>query len=113
MSNRPQGSAPGNGNLSDKVEYWWVSHNGDVQPAEIAFRNGMPSHVRVIGSRDIVAAASVELMDRLPAAPGALPVRMVDAPRPVREPTSPVWLVGIILLLLVYWFSGSIFDAIR
>ena len=99
--------------MSDRVEYWWIFSNGDVQPAEVTFRAGIPSHVRIIGSRDIVAAASVELVNRLPAAPVPVLKRAAAPHPPAREKTSPIWLIGIVLLLLVYWFSGSIFDTIR
>lgn len=99
--------------MSDKVEYWWVSHNAEAQPAEVTFRGGIPIHARLIGSRDIIAATSVDLIGRLPAAPTPV-LKQAEAPPPApREPTSPLWLVGIVLLLLVYWFSGAIFDALR
>lgn len=101
--------------MNDRVEYWWVSHNADIQPAEVTFRGGIPVHVRLIGSRDIVAAALIELMERLPAAPRPVFERpeppLASAPR--QKSGSLLWLIGIILLTLVYWFSGSIFDAIK
>lgn len=99
--------------MNDRVEYWWVSYNAGVQPAEVTFRGNVPAHARIIGSRDILPAASLELMDRLPAAPKPGLERKEAPTQPAREPTSPIWLIGIVLLLLVYWFSGSLFDAIR
>jgi hypothetical protein len=100
--------------LSDRVEYWWVSYNAEVQPAEVTFRGGIPIHMRLIGSRDIIAAASIELMDRLPATPRPV-LERARAPSPParRKPTSPMWLIGIIVMTLLYWFSGQIFDAIK
>jgi len=108
--------------LSDRIEYWWIDYDANVQPAEVTFRGGIPVHGRVIGSRDIIAAASIELVARLPAAPkpvlAAAPqpaLDRVDAPSPraSRPSGSPMWLIGIIVLTLVYWFSGDIFDALK
>lgn len=100
--------------MNDHIEYWWIIYNTDVQPAEVTFRGGIPIHARLIGSRDIVAATLIELMERLPSAPRpALERFQAPAPPVQRQPTSPLWLVGIILLLLVYWFSGYLFDAIK
>jgi hypothetical protein len=100
--------------LSDHVEYWWISHNTAVQPAEVTFRAGIPVHVRLIGSRDIIAAASVELVERLPALPRPILERPVaSSPPPRQQSGSPLWLIGIIVLTLLYWFSGQLFDAIK
>ena len=99
--------------MNDRIEYWWVDCNAEVQPAEVTFRGGIPVHARIIGSRDVLPTASLELIGRLPAAPKPGLERSEPPAPPARETTSPIWLIGIILLLLVYWFSGSIFDAIR
>jgi hypothetical protein len=50
----------------------------------------------------------------LPAAPKPALGR-IEAPRPRTNPpsSSPLWLIGIIVLTLVYWFSGYIFDALK
>lgn len=100
--------------MSDHIEYWWIRYAADIQPAEVTFRGGIPVHGRVIGSRDLIAAASIELLERLPAAPKPAPVR-VEAPVPrTSSPSgSPLWLIGIIVLTLIYWFSGYIFDAVK
>lgn len=100
--------------MDDRVEYWWVSSNADIQPAEVTFRGGIPIHIRLIGSRDILAAAAVELLERLPAAPRPVLKRM-EAPVPPAQPQSIrlIWLVGIIVLILISWFSGQLFDAIK
>jgi hypothetical protein len=100
--------------LSDHIEYWWIRYAADVQPAEVTFRGGIPVHGRVIGSRDLIAAASIELLERLPAAPKPALAR-VEAPLPRTSPPtgSPLWLIGIIVLILVYWFSGYVFDALK
>jgi hypothetical protein len=100
--------------LSDRTEYWWISYAAAIQPAEVTFRGGIPVHGRVIGSRDIIAAASIELVERLPAAPRPTSGK-VDTPLPrvSRPASSPMWLIGIIVLILVYWFSGYIFDALK
>ncbi|MFC4171510.1 hypothetical protein ACFOYU_05485 [Microvirga sp. GCM10011540] len=100
--------------MSDRVEYWWISYSTETQPAEVTFRGGIPVHARLIGTRDLVAAASIELLDRLPAAPKPVFERAATpAPPAPKEPTSPMWLIGIIVLTLLYWFSGQIFDAIK
>lgn len=100
--------------LSDHVEYWWVTFSNEVQPAEVTFRGGIPVHARLIGSRDIVTANLLELMERLPATPKRIfeQHQPPSTPSP-RQPTSPLWLIGIILLTLVYWFSGYLFDALK
>ncbi|MBZ6078657.1 hypothetical protein [Microvirga puerhi] len=101
--------------MSDRVEYWWVDCDAGIQPAEVTFRSEIPIHIRLIGSRDIIAAASVELMERLPAAPRLTIQRTPppSAPEPPRQSVSLLWLVGIILLILVYWFSGPLFDVLK
>jgi hypothetical protein len=100
--------------VSDRIEFWWIRYAADVQPAEVTFRGGIPVHGRVIGSRELIAAASIELLERLPAAPKPALGR-IEAPQPRTNPpsSSPLWLIGIIVLTLVYWFSGYIFDALK
>jgi len=99
--------------LSDRVEYWWVSYNAETQPAEVTFRGGIPVHARLIGTRDLIAAALIELVDRLPAAPKPVLERAAPPSLPPRQPTSPMWLIGIIALILLTWFSGDIFDLLK
>ncbi len=104
----------GNYGLSDRIEYWWISYDVEVQPAEVTFRGGIPAHIRLIGSQQIIAAASVVLVDRLPAAPRPVLERATTPPPPARQKSSsPMWLIGIIVLTLLYWFSGQVFDAIK
>jgi hypothetical protein len=100
--------------LSDRVEYWWINYETDIQPGEVTFRAGIPAHIRLIGSRDIIAAAAVELVERLPATPRPVLQRAVPPPPPAPQKSgSPLWLIGIIVLTLLYWFSGQLFDAIK
>jgi len=100
--------------LSDRVEYWWVSYNAEMQPAEVTFRGGIPVHARLIGSRDLIAAALIELVDRLPAAPQRVFERVaMPAPPTHQKSGSLMWLIGIIVLTLLSLFSGYIFDAIK
>jgi hypothetical protein len=102
--------------LSDRVEYWWVRHDTTIQPAEVTFRGGIPFHVRLIGIRDLIPAAAIELLERLPAAPRPVLDRIstaAPAPPAPQKSGSLLWLIGIIVLMLVYWFSGALFDAIK
>ncbi|QFU15596.1 hypothetical protein [Microvirga thermotolerans] len=102
--------------MSDRVEYWWVRYEADIQPAEVTFRGGIPLHARLIGMRDIQAAASVDLIERLPAAPRPVLERAAPLPSP-RTSTDRsgrlVWLLGIILLTLIVLYSGRLFDALK
>jgi hypothetical protein len=101
--------------LSDRVEYWWIRYEADTQPAEVAFRGGIPVHARLIGSQDALAATSFELMERLPPAPRPV-LEQAALPRPhtpADRSGSLLWLVGIILLTLIVLFSGRLFDALK
>lgn len=102
--------------MNDRVEYWWIRHEADTQPAEVTFRGGIPVHARLIGLQDVLVATSFELMERLPPAPR--PVLEQAAPPPQPQPPadrsgSLLWLVGIILLTLIVLFSGRLFDALK
>jgi hypothetical protein len=100
--------------LNDRIEYWWVTWNSEAQPAEITFRGGIPFHVRLIGSSEIVPATAIDLMERLPLAP--VPVIRGPAPMPQHPPDRSIkllWLIGFIVITLVLWFSGNLFDAIK
>ena len=101
--------------MSDHVDYWWVTYNAATQPAEITFRGGIPIHARLIGSSAIVPAASIDLMERLPAIPRPVLQKPVAAlPPPAAQSSgSLMWLIGIIAITLLLWFSGQIFDAIK
>jgi hypothetical protein len=102
--------------LSDRVEYWWVTRDAISQPAEITFRGGIPYTVRLIGSGEILLATAVDLMDRLPLAPTPTPARRAEirpAPRAPDRSIKIAWLVGFIVITLLLWFSGPLFDAIR
>lgn len=104
--------------MSDRVEYWWVSFDAVTQPAEVTFRGGIPVHVRLIGSRDLVSASFIELVERLPAVPKSvlqrsLPAAPTPSPAARESSVAPIWLIGIVLLMLVYWLSGPLFDALK
>jgi hypothetical protein len=104
----------GKHSVDDRVEYWWVSSNADIQPAEVTFRGGIPIHIRLIGSRDILAAAAVELLERLPAAPRPVLERTEVIVPPARSRSIRlIWLIGMIALILIYWFSGQLFDVLK
>ncbi|MCB8822795.1 hypothetical protein [Microvirga rosea] len=104
--------------MSDREEYWWVNYDANIQPAEVTFRGEIPIHARLIGTRDIVPATAFRLIERLPASPRPVFEKIEAAQLSAPPPQSAqsvrlVWLIGIILLMLVYLFSGRIFDAIK
>ena len=55
--------------MDDRKEYWWVSYEATVQPAEVGFVGGIPVRFRFIGMEGSIPAASAELIERLPAPP--------------------------------------------
>lgn len=101
--------------MDDRREYWWVSYDSRIQPAEVDFVGGIPVGFRFIGIGGSIPAASAELIERLPAPPA--PVMRPSAPQPV--PAQPqrkgswLWLIGILLLILVAQCSGSLFDLLK
>jgi hypothetical protein len=102
--------------LNDRIEYWWVTWNSEAQPAEITFRGGIPFHVRVIGSSETVPATAIDLMERLPRAPVPVIRGITPQPQPAPAPDRSIkllWLVGFIVITLILWFSGNLFDAIK
>jgi hypothetical protein len=102
--------------LDERIEYWWVARDATAQPAEIRFRGGIPFTVRLIGSSEIVPATAVDLMDRLPLAPTPAPTLRASVPTQSRAPDRSIkvaWLVGLIVITLLMWFSDRLFDAIR
>lgn len=101
--------------MDDRKEYWWVHHEASVQPAEVDFVGGIPVSFRFIGRAGTIAAASAELIERLPAPPR--PVIRPHEPQPPVAPTqrrgSWLWFFGILLLILVAQCSGQLFDLIK
>lgn len=102
--------------MSERMEYWWVRHESEIQPAEVGFVGGIPVHFRFIGTAGRVRAEAAELIERLPAPP--VPV-LQPRPAPAVPPAKPqksgswLWFIGILLLILVAQCSGPLFDAIR
>jgi hypothetical protein len=70
---------------------------------------------RFIGTAGSIAAASAELIERLPAPP--TPVIRPHVPH--LPPTTPqrsgswLWFIGILLLILVAQCSGQVYDLIK
>jgi hypothetical protein len=101
--------------MDDRKEYWWVHHDARVQPAEVDFVGGIPVSFRFIGMAGSIAAASAELIERLPAPP--TPVIRPHVPH--LPPTTPqrrgswLWFIGILLLILVAQCSGEVYDLIK
>ena len=101
--------------MDDRKEYWWVHHDARVQPAEVDFVGGIPVSFRFIGTAASIAAASAELIERLPAPP--TPVIRPHVPH--LPPTTPqrrgswLWFIGILLLILVAQCSGEVYDLIK
>ena len=101
--------------MDDRKEYWWVHHDARVQPAEVDFVGGIPVSFRFIGTAGSIAAASAELIERLPAPP--TPVIRPHVPH--LPPTTPqqsgswLWFIGILLLILVAQCSGQVYDLIK
>jgi hypothetical protein len=101
--------------MDDRKEYWWVHHDARVQPAEVDFVGGIPVSFRFIGTAGSIAAASAELIERLPAPP--TPVIRPHVPH--LPPTTPqrsgswLWFIGILLLILVAQCSGEVYDLIK
>lgn len=101
--------------MDERTEYWWVLYKTQVQPAEVGFVGGIPARIWTIGAQDSLPAASVELVERLPAPPKPV---FKPSEQPI-QPTKPersgslLWFVGILLLIFVAQCSGSIFDAIK
>ena len=101
--------------MDDRREYWWVSYDSRVQPAEVEFVGGIPVSFRFIGMGGNITATSAELIERLPAPP--VPVIRPSAPQPTaaqpQRRGSWLWFVGILLLILVAQCSGPLFDLIK
>jgi len=102
--------------MDDRREYWWVSYNATVQPAEVGFVGGIPVRFRFIGMEGTIPAASAELIERLPAPPA--PVIRPQAseyppPQPRRRSGSWLWFFGVLLLILVAQCSGQLYDMIK
>lgn len=103
--------------MSERTEFWWVRHESQVQPAEVAFVGGIPVRFKFIGTAGSIPAEAAELIERLPAPPvpvfQARPMPTAAAPQPDRKKGSWLWLIGILLLILVAQCSGQLFDAIK
>ncbi len=101
--------------MGERTEYWWVLYKTEIQPAEVGFVGGIPARIWTIGTEEILPAASVELVERLPAPP----TPVFRAPAQQSQPAKPersgswLWFIGILLLIFVAQCSGSIFDAIK
>jgi hypothetical protein len=103
--------------MDDRREYWWVSYEARVQPAEVGFTGGIPVSFRFIGMTGSIPAASAELIERLPVPPAPL-MRPQSAPSPQPTPQpqrsgSWLWFIGVLLLILVAQCSGQLFDMIK
>jgi hypothetical protein len=101
--------------MDDRREYWWVSYEARIQPAEVGFAGGIPVSFRFIGMTGSIPAASAELIERLPAPP--VPVirpSIAPSPQPQQQRSgSWLWFIGILLLILVAQCSGQLFDMIK
>lgn len=101
--------------MGERTEYWWVLYKTQIQPAEVGFVGGIPARIWTIGAEESLPAASVELVERLPAPP--MPVFRVTEQQ--SQPAKPdrsgslLWFIGVLLLILVAQCSGSLFDAIK
>ncbi|WP_201829470.1 hypothetical protein [Microvirga zambiensis] len=102
--------------MDDRKEYWWVSYNATVQPAEVGFVGGIPVRFRFIGMEGSIPAETAELIERLPAPPAPIirpPTRDFAGPQPRRRSGSWLWFFGIILLIIVAQCSGGLYDMIK
>ena len=102
--------------MDERAEYWWVRDGSEVKPARVAFVGGIPAQIQLIGSPDVLPAASVELVERLPNPPAPVFKQQDQQQTPPARPQrsgSLLWLAGILLLILVAQCSGSLFDAIQ
>jgi hypothetical protein len=101
--------------MTERTEYWWISYEAGVHPAQVAFTGGIPTRIWMIGSAESIPATAISLIERLP-----MPPEPILAP-PVSQPATPkqkrsgslLWFLGILLLIFVAQCSGSIFDAIK
>jgi len=102
--------------MDDRKEYWWVSYDATIQPAEVGFVGGIPVRFRFIGMEGSIPAETAELIERLPNPPAPVirpPTRDVAAPEPRRRSGSWLWFFGIILLIIVAQCSGQLYDMIK
>jgi hypothetical protein len=103
--------------MDDRKEYWWVSHEAVIQPAEVGFVGGIPVSFRFIGMAGSIPATSAELIERLPLPP--VPVVNLHANPSSQSPAQPqrrgswLWFIGILLLILVAQCSGQLFDMLK
>ena len=101
--------------MDDRKEYWWVYHDETIQPAEVEFVGGIPVRFRFLGLAGSMAAASAELIERLPAPPAPV-IRPHVAQQTDTKPQrsgSWLWFIGILLLILVSQCSGPLYDYIK
>jgi hypothetical protein len=99
--------------MDNRREYWWVSYEARVQPAEVGFAGGIPVSFRFIGMTGSIPAASAELIERLPSPPAPV-IRPSSEPSPQPQRSgSWLWFIGILLLILVAQCSGQLFDMIK
>ena len=101
--------------MDDRKEYWWVSYDAMVQPAEVDFIGGIPVSFRFIGMAGSIPATSAELIERLPAAPTPVIRPHASQPSPAQPQRSGSWLwfIGILLLILVAQCSGQLYDLLK
>ena len=101
--------------MDERTEYWWVRDGSEVRPAQVGFVGGIPARISLIGSAEILPAASVELIERLPNPPTPVfrQYEQQAAPPAQKRSGSLLWFVGVLLLIVVAQCSGQLFDAIK
>jgi hypothetical protein len=101
--------------MGDRTEYWWISRNEGIEPAQVGFIGGIPAWASIIGSADRIPSAHVELLERLPSPPAPVFRQPEQAapPAPKARQGSWLWFIGILILIAVAQCSGPLFDMLR